>query len=652
MPDFKKLFETNYIGTMRLKNRICFGEVAPQAKPMGGAVTQVSEDFYVARARGGCALVMVGGTTVDPSGLGSKTMCLLDDDKYIPALAKLAAAVHAASPGVKVGVQISHLGRQMYPDAIDAPPGMKPVAPSAIQFEFGVTPHELTVAEIEHLVEQFVEGARRVQDAGFDCVEVHGAHGYLISSLMSRYTNRRTDRYGGSIENNARFACEVIEGIKKRCGKDFPVLIKINGDDYIDDEGHITPDYAAAMTPFFERAGVDEIHISGGQHESPFPAGVSPYYIPKAPFADQAALVKKQVKIPVGAMNRIDGPELAEELLEAGKIDLAWMLRALVCDPELPNKTAAGRLDEIRPCIACNVCLDLLSQGFVHEYRCAVNSEAWREGVAHVEPSLRTKKVLVVGGGPAGMEAARLGALIGHDVTLWEKDGKLGGQLNLAAVPPGKGEITRLVRYYSAELANLGVNVELGKEATPALVKELQPDVIIIASGSHTSLPPIPGIDGPNVADARDILAGKRTAGEKVVVVGGGEAGMETAELLASQGKKVTLVEMLPTIGDQMVRGVFSYVSEQLVKLGVEVLTSARVEEITGDSLRVVDHDGLKRTLEVDTVVIATGAKPNSQVQDELQGLAREVYLAGDCLTPGDIRAAIHQGNMIGRMLY
>lgn len=651
MYEFKKLFTPIKIGKMELKNRICFGEQAPQAN--FGVITQACVDFYVERARGGAGLVMVGGICPDISSLGTESMARIDDDKYIPALARMGKLMKEAAPDCKIGIQLMHEGRAMRPDEAGAAKNMHPVAPSPVKFKYGVVPHELTIPEIKHLVNQFAEAARRVKDAGYDCVEVHGAHGYLVGSFMSPYTNRRKDEYGGNPENNGRFACEIIKAIKVKCGADFPVLIKVNGLDQLDTtEPQLTPEIIAAIAPYLEKAGVDEIHISGRTHESTGYSAVGPYFVPKAVNADISAMVKKQVKIPVGPINRINDPILADELIIKGKADLVWMLRPLVADPELPNKAKAGKLDEIRTCIACNTCHDILCQGWFHETRCAVNPYAWREGVQHLEPCLRTKTVLVVGAGPAGMEAAKVAAEIGHKVTLVEKDNKIGGLLNIAAVPPLKGEILSIPRFYNAQFKKLGVKVELNKEVTPALIKEMKPDVIIIAAGSNTFFPPIPGIDNKNVVDARKILDGSVKAGNNIVVIGGGEVGIETAELLGAEGKQVTLVEVLPVIGELMVKDVIGYVIDQLIKHKVEILAGTKVAEIGSDSVTVVDKDQNKRAIKADTVIIATGAKPNKKVQDALQGMAREVYLAGDCMVPANIRVAIHQGNMIARMLY
>lgn len=649
MIHFKCLFSKTKIGNMALKNRIAFGEIATGGT--NGHISKTTTDFYVERARGGVGLIMVGGISIDISGAIGKYQARIDDDKYIPALKELVRLVHEASPGIKIGVELMHVGRQMNIHSSQVIPGMTPVSPSAgIKYLGDIEPRELTIKQIQFLESQYIEAAKRVKEAGFDCVELHGAHGYLINQFLSPFCNERNDRYGGTLENRVRFSSEIIQGIKQKCGKDFPVLMKINVEDYMKQDGAITLEYAKTFAPLLAKAGVDELHVTCGQHESYIPA-TGPYMIPRGVYADFAAEIKGIVNIPVGVINRINDPVVAEHILSSGKADIIWMTRALIADPEFPDKAAEGRVDEIRTCIACNTCIDLALQGHGQDYwKCAINPHAHRESSVAITKTLKSKRVLIVGGGPAGMEAARTLALIGHNVTLWEKGRELGGQLILAAMPPHKEEFNSLTRYYSSQLNKLGVKVELRKEATATLVKELLPDAIIIATGSNMLIPKIPGVRGENVVSARDVLAGKAKVGNRVIVLGGGEVGLETAQFLAAKGKKVTIIEMLPELGKGMVRDIFNYIREQLEQYGTKMLADSRIEEITGEGA-IIKQKGRKRQVRADTVVLATGAIANRELFDTLQGIAPEIYLAGDCQYPGNIRSAIFQGAYVALML-
>jgi len=650
MKRLTKLFESITIGTMHLKNRLAFGEVCTLGDEEG-YMTQSTIDFYVERAKGGAGLIMVGAACPDIAGAFCKRIGRLDDDRYIPRLAEMTRAIHEASPNVKVGIEILHVGRQMHLDAPGAMPGVSPVAPSAVDYRWGIVPHELTIDECEQLIDRFAQAARRCRDADFDCVCIHAAHGYLVSQFLSPYTNKREDKYGGTVENRARFACEIIEGIKKLNGEDFPVLIKINGEDFVHADEQITIEETILLAPLLEKAGVDELHISGGQHESYLPNTIGLYCIPKGAFVDHASEVKKVVQVPVGAINRINDPVFAEQILAEGKADLIWMTRALIADPELPNKASEGRFEEIRTCIACNNCVHILQDKWFGDYKCAINPEATRERELQITRTLRRKDVLVIGGGPAGLEGARVAALIGHDVTLWEKESRLGGQVNLAAMPPGKEEFANLVRYFSSQMKSVGVKVELEKEATLALVQEKRPDAVIIATGSSSLTPAIPGIEKGIVSYGRDVIAGKAEVSNTVVVLGGGEVGMETAQLLAAQGKKVILVEQYAKMGTGMIRQAYHWVRGQLTANDAETLTSTKVEEIVDNGVIVVDQDDNRRLIEADSVVVAAGAKSERALLGALEGKVPELYLVGDCMYPGNIMSAIYQGTMVARML-
>ncbi len=647
MSEFRKLFSNAKVGSMETKNRLFMGEIGGSGNEEGH-YTEECIEFYAERAKGGPGLIMCGGGCPDISGKVSKNIPMLDDDKYIPRLKEMSRRIREPAPEMKLGIQLFHVGRQMHVDSKGAVPGVEPVAPSPIEYKFGTTPHKLTTEEVEYQVNQFVEAARRVKEGGFDCVGLHGAHGYLISQFISPYTNKRNDKYGGSIENRARFACDIIEGIKEKCGEDFPVLIKINSEDYVDSEPQINLEHTLSVAPLLEEAGVDEIHVSSGTHESVIPCATAPYMTPQGTYLDDAAEVREVVDIPVGGIHRIKDPKLAEEALEEGKVDLVWMTRALIADPELPNKTREGRLDEIRTCIGCGTCIDRAWQDWLGDCLCAINPEAWREREFRIQPTLRPKEVLVIGGGPAGLEAARVAAKIGHEVTLWEKDDKLGGQVNLASVAPDKDEFENLIRYFSVQMEKLGVDVELEKEATRESVEKMDPEVAIIATGASPKNPSIEGVDKDIVEDAWDVLAGKAKVGEEVVVIGGGEVGMETAQYLVNQGKDVTMV-VRSEMGKGMVRMVFYYIRGWLAHHDVEMLTHTKTEEITEKGV-VVEDDG-ERKIEADSVVIATGTKPNISLHEELWDIVPEVYMAGDCLYPGDIKSAIYQGATVARML-
>ena len=649
MVKLTRLLSPIRIGKMELSNRICMGELGPNGDGKG-CPTQRTIDFYVARAKGGAGLIMVGGTYPSRNGATSRWGTWLFEDSVIPGWSRLVTAMRESNPEVKLGVQLLHCGRQMHVHAEGVFEGSRPVAPSATSYQFGIVPHELTTEEVGLVVQEYVEATRRAQEAGFDCIGLHGAHGYLISQFLSPYSNRRTDRYGGSVEKRARFACEIIEGIKRRCGQDFPVLIKINCEDYVNAPEQIHLEQAKAMVPLLEHAGADEIHISGGQHESYLAVPVSPYTIGRAFFAKETGEIRKTAHVPIGASCRINDVELAEGLLEEGKADLVWMARPFMSDPEFPNKAKAGRLDEIRTCIACCTCIDMLWDDWMREWRCAVNPETMREAMLPIVRTVNPKKILVIGGGPAGCEAACVAAESGHRVTLWEKAGKIGGQVNLTTAIPSKYEYRSIPRHYEARMKSLQVSVELKKEGTVEKVKEFSPDVLILATGSVMEKPPIPGVDGSNVVLATEVIEGKVKIGDCVAVIGGGVVGMETAELLVGRGKKVVMV-VRTRLGRGMVRMVYHILRDKLEKAGVEILTRTRTLQIDSSGVRVLLPSGEERRVEVETVVLATGSRGNRSLLDGFEEAVPEIHVIGDALKPRNIMTAIYQGATAGRAL-
>jgi 2,4-dienoyl-CoA reductase (NADPH2) len=570
---------------------------------------------------------VVGIAKIEPQFFGG---IAIYDDKFISDLRRIADVFHEYD--VKCAVQLWHPGR--YEVSLD--PDRVPVAPSPIPPPIFMkkVPKELTKEEILKIEDEFADAAVRAKKAGFDAVELIGSAGYLISQFFSPATNKRTDEYGGSIENRARFAVEIIEKVKERCGSDFPVLIRIPGDEFI--EGGNTVKEMKIIAKILENAGVDAINVMAGWHESKRP--LITMLVPRGGFAYLAAEIKEAVDVPVIASHRINDPLVAEKILQEGKADMVAMFRPLLADPELPKKAMEGRFDEIRKCLACNQgCMDRIMQ--VQPVTCMVNPAVGREPEFRNLKAERKKKVVIVGGGPGGCEAAEILAKKGHEVILFEKTDRLGGQLNIAARSPLAYEFAEVGRYFMAVLPKLGVDVRYGIEATASDVLAENPDVAIIAVGASPLIPEIPGVE--NAVTAFDVLLDKVGVGDKVVVIGGGGVGCDTAAKLADEGKKVTIVEMLSRIGQDIGVSTRWTVLLYLRQKGVEMLTRTKAIEIKKNAV-VVEADGERRELECDTTVLAVGTKSNDDIYEELSGKVPELYRIGDCVKPAKAIDAIH----------
>lgn len=661
-----KLLTPVKIGQLVLKNRV----VMP-AMHLGycrdGFVTDKLVEFYRERARGGVGLIIVGGCAIDEHGFSN--MININDDRYIPGLAELAAGVHAE--GGKIAAQLFQPGRCSYSFLS----GIQPVAPSPVPSKFNKqVPREMSINEVKAMVEAFGKAAVRVKKAGFDAVEVIASAGYLISQFLSPVTNKRNDKYGGDFERRMRFGLEVARAVREGVGPDYPVLFRVGGNDFM--PGGNTNREIAAFCRCLEEAGVNAFNVTGGWHETTVPQITMA--VPRGAFTYLARGIRKAVSIPVIACNRINDPFLAEEILQNEIADLVGMARAMIADPDLVAKAAAGRAAEIRKCIGCNQgCLDAVFTS--KPVGCLVNARAGRELEHTLRPAEQVKNVLVVGGGPGGMEAARVAARRGHRVTLWEKNDRLGGQLNLAAVPPGREEFSSLVKYLSGELSRLGVTVELNKEANEENIKAFGPDALVMATGSVPLTPPIEGVDRPNVVQARDVLAGTALTGKRVVVIGGGAVGSETATLLARKGtidavtlhflalndaedwptlkelatrgvKEVTVVEMQKEAGADI--GISSrwVILQEMQRYGVKVVTRARAMRITEQGV-VVDMAGREELLEADTVVLAVGAGAQNELCEKVKEELPEVYMVGDAVAPRKALDAIYQGYLAGEVL-
>jgi len=600
-----------------------------------GFVTDQLKDYYAARARGGVGLVIVEASCVDaPAGKGWQRQLMIDDDRFVRALAGL---VHVVKQhGAKIAIQLHHAG----PETRSSITGVQPVAPSPIPKPEREMPRELTTEEVSELVLRFARAAQRAQSAGFDGVEIHGAHGYLVAQFLSSFFNKRSDVYGRGINGRARFLSEIIQKTKELAGKEYPVWCRINGREFGAQAG-LSSEEAQEVARMVQNAGAHAIHVSVLAY------GVSPRTVP--PMAQPpgnlvrfAEAIKSVVAIPVIAVGRID-PATAEMVIAEGRADLIAIGRALIADPELPNKAASGKLDDIRPCIGCQTCLDCVTTW--HEpVRCVVNPAAGKERECAVQRADSPKSVFVIGGGPAGMEAARVSALRGHNVVLYDRGETLGGQLLLASIAPYKEVLETFANYQRTQLSRVGVKVELGQEVRAALVEEAEPDAVILATGTRLLVPQIPGVDRSNVVSSLDVLAGKVEVGNKVAVIGAEVVGCETAEFLADKGKKVTLMRRGEDMATKLNPSSREHLIARLEAKGVTMLTGVQYQEITDQGVIITTREGERQTVEADTVVLAAGSLPDTELYETLKGKVPELYLVGDCVEPRNIMSAVADG--------
>ncbi|MFA6032982.1 MAG: FAD-dependent oxidoreductase [Myxococcota bacterium] len=662
--EYRHLFKELDVGPMKLKNRIAMPAIHLGYED-GGELTDRFIEFYRARAVGGAGLLTVGGAAVSEAG-GGAMMMGIHDDRFIPGLKKLVAAIH--SGGSRAGVQLYHGGRYSYSFMF----GVEPVAPSALASRLTrIMPHELTTEEVREVVKQFGDATGRAAEAGFDLVEAIGSAGYLICQFISPITNLRTDEYGGTLDNRMRFAREVIAAIKKQAGDKMAVIVRIAGNEFMG--GHDYRDDVLQVARMYEEAGVHALNVTGGWHESRVPQITG--HLPAGGYAYLARDIREVVRIPVFASNRIGDPHLAEKILRKGFADIINMARPLMADPELPNKVRTGRESEIRPCISCNQeCLDNVFNGI--PTGCTANPESGCEGEYRYEKAPVPRRVAIIGGGPAGCEAARAAALRGHEVELFEKSARIGGQLFDASRAPGKGVYRDLAAFHSSELKRLGIKVRLQSVPTPATLGEGGFDAVVVATGSSQVRPPIPGVHQEHVVFARDVLEGHRDWTEDVVIIGAGGVGLDTAHFIADEDtidgamtkflldndaepvekirklcsrarRRITVVDMLEKAGKDVGRSTKWVILQELRRLGVEMIMSCRVVEIGGNEI-TVEYGGARRKIPATTVIIAAGAKSDNELAAELKPLFKEVLTVGDAVSPRNITQAIREGLRAG----
>jgi 2,4-dienoyl-CoA reductase (NADPH2) len=684
---FEHLLSPSCIGSVKTRNRLIKSAAGLQYWAQGdNPVTDRAKYLYEALARGGVGLIIVESPGIEKGGRSYR----LDNDKHIKAMSELTESIHKYN--CPVFAQLADLANWKLALTADTPRAPSSVCVISEMDNHNTMPRPLTIEEIEEMVEKFVNNAVGAQKAGFDGVEINTSCSHLLHTFLSPFWNKRHDEYGsGSLENRTRLLVSIIKGIKKATGSDFAVSVIMNGIETgaligVEPIETLAFQDSLAIAKIVEQAGADAIQVRSqwiGRHDASFLTDHLFYPEPPVPIssfpkeldmshhgaganATMSWAFKQTVSLPIITVGRLDAV-LGEEILREGKADFIAVTRRLFADPEFPNKLASGRYDDIVPCTACTCC-----KNEDHPRRCRINAAIGTDKPYIIEPAAKKKKVLVIGGGPSGMEAARVAATCGHDVTLIEKTSRLGGLIPLAAMVKGLEieDLPAIIRYLQGQITKRGVTIKLNTEATPSLINAIKPDVVVVATGGIPQVPDLPGIDRSNVVKNTDLhkmlkffmkFTGPEylrmltrlwmPLGKRVVIIGGGIQGCELAEFLVKRGRRVTIVEESDQMGEGMIRHLKDQLFYWFREKGVVMLPGAKPVVVTEKGLTVLTKEGYRRTIAADSVIPAIPMKPNTELFERLKGKVPEVYAIGDCNNPGLIADAIADGWKIGNVI-